>query len=113
MMMMMPSSSTNVFENIVGKLNKGMCVWDGRWSVGGVGGVSESDMRGDGDDLLVSLRILWFGTGPLCFSVAVNGAVVMRCKLVDVGSVDLGVMVLGLDSSFGDCFCLELGGVEE
>ena len=42
-----------------------------------------------------------------------NGAVVMGCKLVDVGLVDLGVMVLGLGSSFGDCFCLELGGVEE
>ena len=37
----------------------------------------------------------------------------MGCEVVGVGLVDLGVMVVELHSSFGGCFCLELGGVKE
>ena len=45
---MAPSSSTIVYENMTGKVNEGngVCL-GGCW---GVGGVSESDMRGGGDD---------------------------------------------------------------
>ena len=50
---------------------------------------------------------------PLHFSVTMDGVVVVGCEVVDVGSMDLGVMVSELDSSCGRCFCLELGGVEE
>ena len=39
--------------------------------------------------------------------------VAVVCEDTGVGLVDLEVMVLELDSSFGDGFCLELGGVEE
>ena len=50
----------------MGKVNEGMHVCEsGSWSVGGV---RENDMRGGGDDFLVSLRILWFG-GSLYISV--------------------------------------------
>ena len=38
--------------------------------------------------------------GPLRFSVTVDGVVVVGCKVVGVGLVDLGVTVLELDSSF-------------
>ena len=51
--------------------------------------------------------------GPLCFSVTVDGVVVVGCEVVGIGLVDLGVVALELDSSFGGCFCLELVGVEE
>ena len=50
---------------------------------------------------------------PLWVSVTVDGVVVVGCEVVGVGLVDLGVMALELDSSFGGCFCLELVGVEE
>ena len=50
---------------------------------------------------------------PLRFSVTVDDVVVVCCEVVGVGLVDLGVMVLELDSSFGGCFGLELGGVGE
>ena len=49
----------------------------------------------------------------LRFSVTVNGMVVVGCEVMAVELVDLGVMGLELDSSFGGCFCFELGGVEE
>ena len=39
--------------------------------------------------------------------------VAVVCEVMDVGLVDLEVIVLELDSSFEDGFCLELGGVEE
>ena len=39
--------------------------------------------------------------------------VAVVCEDTGAGLVDLEVMVLELDSSFGDGFCLELGGVEE
>ena len=43
-----PSSSAIVLGNMVGRMNEGMCVfWDGCW---GVGRLSESDMRGGGND---------------------------------------------------------------
>ena len=51
--------------------------------------------------------------GRLRFSVAVDVIIVVGFELVGVGLVDFGVMVLELDSSFGGCFCLELGGVKE
>ena len=51
--------------------------------------------------------------GPLCFCVTVDGMNVVSCEVVGDELVDLGVMALGLDSSFGGCFCLELGGVDE
>ena len=35
----------------------------------------------------------------------------MGCEAVGVRLVDFGAMVLELDSSFGVCFCLGLGGV--
>ena len=73
----------------------------------GVGGLSESDMRGGGDDFLGSLGILLFGVEPLRFSVAVDDLVLVGCEIVAVGLVDFGVM----DSSFGRC--LELCGVKE
>ena len=58
---MMPCSSTTVPGDMVGKVNESMCFCrGGHWSIGGV---SESDVRGGGDDFLVSLRILWFGGG--------------------------------------------------
>ena len=37
--------------------------------------------------------------------------VVEGCDVVGVRLVDFGSMVLELDSSFGSCFSLELGGV--
>ena len=37
---------------------------------------------------------------------------VVGCEIVGIGLVDLGVTVLGLNSSFSGCFYLELG-VEE
>ena len=42
-----------------------------------------------------------------------NNVVVVGYEVVGVGFLDFGVMVLELDSSFGGCFCLELGGVKE
>ena len=51
---MMPSSSTAVLGNMVGKLNE-VLLW--RWSLE-CWWVSESNMRGGGDDFLVSLRIM-------------------------------------------------------
>ena len=50
--------------------------------------------------------------GSLRFSMTVDGVVVVGCEVVSIGLVDLGVTVLGLDSSFSGCFYLELG-VEE
>ena len=50
--------------------------------------------------------------GSLRFSITVDGVVVVGCEVVSIGLVDLGVTVLGLDSSFSGCFYLELG-VEE
>ena len=73
----------------------------------GVGGLNESDIRGGGDDFLGSLGISLFGVGPLRFSVAVDGLVLVGCEIVAVGLVDLGVM----DSSFGGS--LEPCGVKE
>ena len=32
-------------------------------------------------------------------------------QVVGVGLIDFGVIVLNVDSFFGDCLCLELGGV--
>ena len=49
----------------------------------------------------------------LCFSVAVDGVVTESCEVVGARLLDFGAMVLELDSSFEDCFCLELGGVKE
>ena len=62
-----------------------------------VDGLSERDMRGSGDDFLVRLGVMLFGTGPLCFSVAVDGLVLVGCKVVAVGLVEVEFM----DSSFG------------
>ena len=46
---MIPSRSAVILGNMVGRVNEGMCVcWAGCW---GGGGVSESDMKGGGDDL--------------------------------------------------------------
>ena len=45
--------------------------------------------------------------------MAVDGVVVAVCEVVGVGLVDFKVMVLELDSTFGACVCLELGGVKE
>ena len=46
---MIPSSSSIVFGNMEGRVNKGTCVCGrGCW---GVGEVSESDMRSGGDDI--------------------------------------------------------------
>ena len=39
--------------------------------------------------------------------------VFVGCEVVGIRLVDLGVMVLELDSSFWGCFCLELDGLEE
>ena len=50
---------------------------------------------------------------PLRFRLTVDGMVVVSWEVVSVGLVDLGVMIVVLDSSFGVCFCLELGIVEE
>ena len=97
----MPSSSAIVLGNIVAKMNKGMCVC---W---GNGGFSENDMRGGGDDFLVSLGILLFGVRPLRFSVVVDGLVLVGCEVVAVRLADRGVV----DSSFGGC--LELCDVKE
>ena len=49
--------------------------------------------------------------GALIFSVAVDRVVVECCDVVSIRLVDFGAMVLELDSSFGSCFSLELGGV--
>ena len=49
----------------------------------------------------------------LLFTAAVDDVVVEGCELVGVRLVDFGAMDLGLDSSFGSCFSLELGGVQE
>ena len=49
----------------------------------------------------------------LRFSVAVDGVVAKVCEVVGVRLVDFGAVVLDLDSSFGGCFCLDLGGVQE
>ena len=85
---------------MVGTVNEGLCVcWNGFW---GVGGVNENDMKDGEDNFVVSLVILWFGGGLY---------VSMGCEAVGVRLVDFGAMVLGLDSSFGVCFCLGLGGV--
>ena len=51
--------------------------------------------------------------GLLRFSVAVDGMVVLGCEIVGVGLMDFEIMVLKLDSYFGDCFYLELGDVRE
>ena len=46
---MIPSRSAVVLGKMVGRVNEGMCVcWAGCW---GGGGVSETDIRGGGDDL--------------------------------------------------------------
>ena len=42
-----------------------------------------------------------------------DGVVVVGCEVVSVGLVDLGIMVLELNFSFGRCFCSELGKVKE
>ena len=42
--------------------------------------------------------------GSLRFSVTVDGVVVVSCKIVGVRLMDLEVMVLELDSSFGFFF---------
>ena len=42
-----------------------------------------------------------------------NNVVVVGYEVVGVGFLDFGVMVLELDSPFGGCFSLELGGVKE
>ena len=60
--------------------------------VGGVGGVSKSDMRDGGDDFLV-WRFCEL-EGPLRFSVSVDGVVVVGCEVVGVGLADFEVMVL-------------------
>lgn len=73
----------------------------------GLGGVSESGMRGSEDDFLVSLGILLFEVGLSRFNVAVDGLVLLGCEIVAVGLLDFGVM----DSFFGEC--LELFGVKE
>lgn len=73
-----------------------------------MGGESKSDMRGDGDNFLVSLGILLLGGGVLRLSVVLGGVVVFGCRVVSVKLVDFDVMVLELDSY---CFYLDLGGV--
>ena len=47
--------------------------------------------------------------GPLRFIVKVDGVVVVGCEVLGVGLVNLGVIVLELDSSFEGCSYLELG----
>ena len=51
--------------------------------------------------------------GSLHFIVAVDSIVVVGCEVVGVELVEFGVMVLELDSSFGGCFCMDLGGVKQ
>ena len=65
-------------------------------------------MSSGGDDFLVSLGILQFGVGPLRFTVAVDGVVVVGCEVVGVRLVDFGVMVLKLDSSWVFLFGVNL-----
>lgn len=48
---------------------------------------------------------------PFCFNVAADGVIAEGCDVVFVKLVDFGAVVLELDSLFGSCFCLELGGV--
>ena len=87
---MIPGISTIVLLNVGGKVNVGMWVYWGGCL--GVGGVSESDMRGSEDDFLVSLGIFLFELGPLHFNVAVDGLVLLGCEVVAVGLLDFGVM---------------------
>ena len=47
--------------------------------------------------------------GSLSFSETVDSVVVVFCEIVGVGLLDFDIMVLELDSSYGGCFCLELG----
>ena len=48
---MMPSSSTTVLGNMMGKVNEGMCVCqEGHWNI--------SEVGDGGDNFLVSLKIL-------------------------------------------------------
>ena len=47
----------------------------------------------------------------LRYSVAVDGIVAKVCDVVGVRLVNFEAVVLELDSSFGGCFCLDLGGV--
>ena len=43
----------------------------------------------------------------------VGDVIVLGFEVVGNRLVDLGVMVLELDSSFGGCYCFKLGGAEE
>ena len=55
---MMPSSSVIVLRNMVRKMNGGKCVcWLKRLL--GVSGVNERDMRGSGDDFVVSFGLCY------------------------------------------------------
>ena len=84
---MMPSSSAIALEYMARKVNESRCVcWGGCWSVGGV---SESDVRGGSDDFLGSLGMWLFGVGPLRFSVAVNGLILIGCAVVAVALVNV------------------------
>ena len=75
-------------------MNEGTCVCSGGcW---GVGGVSESDVRGGGDDFMDSLRIWLCGVGYLRFSVAVDGLVPMGNEVIDVALVDWTSKILSL-----------------
>ena len=74
--------------------------------------MSESDIRGGGDDSLPSLGISKFGEGPLRFSVAVDGVVAVGCEVMCVGLVQFGVMVLELDYSFEGVFLFGAGWCE-
>ena len=80
------SSSTIVLREMVVEVDEGTCVWGGCW---GVGGVSESDVIGGGDDFMDSLGIWLFGVGPLHLSVAVDSLVQMGCEVMAVALVDL------------------------
>ena len=81
------SSSTIVLREMVVEVDEGTCVcWGGYW---GVGGVSESDVIGGGDDFMDSLGIWLFGVGPLHLSVAVDSLVQMGCEVMAVALVDL------------------------
>ena len=52
--------------------------------------------------------------GDLKFQCGSGWVVVVGCEVAGVGLVDLiGGMVVELHSSFGGCFCLELGGLKE
>ena len=46
-------------------------------------------MRGGSDDFLDSLGMWLFGVGPLRFSVAVNGLILIGCAVVAVALVNV------------------------